>query len=380
MKTGTLQLPTRYAPAERTDARTLVRQIETLAQDRFLQTIADAVPVIVVVLNMERQVIYANRRLLEFLNTSDAGEARGRRPGEVFRCIHAKASAGGCGTTEFCRKCGAVNAVLASQNGTQGIGECRILTEDQRALDFKVWATPFLQNGERLTIFAALDISHEKRRHALERIFFHDVLNTAGVLSGLSEVLIEEEDPEEIADISNMLFRASQRLIEEIQAQRLLSSAERGDLELSLSEIDTTGLLREVADTYRGHEAADERIIGISESAAACRVTTDETLLGRVLGNMVKNALEATPAGGGILLSCTEQPDSATFSVKNPAVMDPDVQLQVFHRSFSTKGAGRGLGTFSIKLLGEKYLGGTVWFESSKPEGTIFFLRLPKGT
>ena len=36
----------------------------------------------------------------------------GMRPGELLDCVHAKNDSGGCGTSEFCRVCGAVNAVL----------------------------------------------------------------------------------------------------------------------------------------------------------------------------------------------------------------------------------------------------------------------------
>lgn len=45
---------------------------------------------------------------------------------------------------------------------------------------------------------------------------------------------------------------------------------------------------------------------------------------------------------------------------------DPKLLLRIFQRSFSTKGAkGRGLGTYSMKLFGETYLGGQVSFRSS---------------
>ena len=65
------------------------------------------------------------------------------------------------------------------------------------------------------------------------------------------------------------------------------------------------------------------------------------------------------------------------FSVHNPSVMPRTVQLQIFERSFSTKGTGRGLGTYSMKLLSERYLGGRVWFSSSKGEGTTFYAEYP---
>jgi sensor histidine kinase regulating citrate/malate metabolism len=54
--------------------------------------------------------------------------------------------------------------------------------------------------------------------------------------------------------------------------------------------------------------------------------------------------------------------------------MPVDVQLQIFQRSFSTKGNGRGIGTYSIKLLTEQYLNGKVSFVSNESEGTRFSL------
>jgi sensor histidine kinase regulating citrate/malate metabolism len=53
------------------------------------------------------------------------------------------------------------------------------------------------------------------------------------------------------------------------------------------------------------------------------------------------------------------------------------VQLQLFQRSFSTKAADRGLGTYSMKLLSERYLKGQVWFTTSLEQGTTFIGRYP---
>ena len=70
--------------------------------------------------------------------------------------------------------------------------------------------------------------------------------------------------------------------------------------------------------------------------------------------------------------------EDVEFSVHNPGVIPAEVQQQVFKRSFSTKAAkGRGIGTYSVKLFAESYLGGTVGFESSPEVGTRFFVRLP---
>jgi sensor histidine kinase regulating citrate/malate metabolism len=68
----------------------------------------------------------------------------------------------------------------------------------------------------------------------------------------------------------------------------------------------------------------------------------------------------------------------AVIEVHNNGVIDEEVQLQLFKRSFSTKSsAGRGIGTYSMKLFGERYLNGRISFRSSREEGTLFSFSLP---
>jgi signal transduction histidine kinase len=100
-------------------------------------------------------------------------------------------------------------------------------------------------------------------------------------------------------------------------------------------------------------------------------------LLGRVIGNLLKNALEASAPGDQVTATCAADDHSVSFTIHNQTVMSPDVQLQLFQRSFSTKGPGRGLGTYSAKLLTERYLGGTVSFRSDAEHGTTFVVRYP---
>jgi sensor histidine kinase regulating citrate/malate metabolism len=57
--------------------------------------------------------------------------------------------------------------------------------------------------------------------------------------------------------------------------------------------------------------------------------------------------------------------------------MPDEIQQQLFTRSVSTKGAGRGLGIYSMKYLTETYLHGSVSFISTKEKGTIFTVSYP---
>ena len=174
-----------------------------------------------------------------------------------------------------------------------------------------------------------------------------------------------------------MLSRGSEQLVEEINSHRALLSAEKGALQTIPVEVNSLTTLEGLRSQYSSSPLAEGRTIAIDTGAEAVDFESDVTLLTRVLGNLLKNALEATRPGGLITISSQLQGDQVTFSVHNPTVMSRSVQLQLFQRSFSTKGTGRGIGTYSIKLFTEKYLGGQVRFESREPTGTLFQVVLP---
>jgi signal transduction histidine kinase len=135
-------------------------------------------------------------------------------------------------------------------------------------------------------------------------------------------------------------------------------------------------VLKDLKDLFSLQALAADKSILIVETSEDHLVNTDPVLLRRVLGNMVKNAIEVYNPKTIITLNCRAIDRSIRFSVHNPAAIDENVQLQLFKRSFTTKGIGRGLGTYSMKLLGEKYLKGKVGFESTKQTGTTFFIEL----
>ncbi len=365
-----------FAPAERASKISLKEQADLFAGEELLSSLFNGVPDIFLILNAQRQIVFANRAILNFLGVEERHTLYGLRPGEAFDCVHASETMGGCGTTEFCRMCGAVNAILSSLRGKETINECRITRRDGTPLDLRVWTTPLNIDNHRFTMFAVTDISHEKRRQTMERLFFHDILNTAGGLRGISE-LLKDASVEEMEELKDMIYTLAERLVDEIQTQRILTAAETDELATNPTVLHSVALLRQVIDTFRNHEVTGNRVIRLDPDSHDLTFTSDRVLVGRVLGNLLKNALEATPPGDVVTLGCTSTEDTISFWVHNPSFMSKGVQLQVFQRSFSTKGSGRGLGTYSIKLLTEKYLHGTVTFTSSPKDGTKFTLCYP---
>ncbi len=370
-------LETEFAPPERASQREISAHFEGLAATPLLHDLMRAIPNIVLVLNQKRQIVFANERLLEHLEIQDVREILGQRPGELLDCIHAFETEGGCGTTRFCRHCGAARAILQAQKGQMDVQECRILRSDGKALDLRVWATPLTFNGENFVSFAVMDIEDEKRRAMLERTFFHDILNTAGIIRGTAELLPTAKEAETTQQLQGMLLSATRRLIGEIEMQNELVAAEHGELQLAYENIEARAFLHELARIYTTHKVAHKRHIQVSPVAEEVVLQSDPRMLARVLGNLIKNALEASQPSDTVTLHCARAGDTVRFMVHNPTVMPPEVQEQVFQRSFSTKGKGRGIGTYSIKLLTEHYLYGKVAFRSKPGEGTTFVVTYP---
>lgn len=364
---------TEYASAERSDPIQLDLQYSLLKDQPHLKGFLDAVPEVYLVLNDNRQIVFANKAMLKYIGKNHSREILGLRPGEALGCKHSFVNKGGCGTSEFCRNCGAVNAILNSLKGVEDIQECRIEEKfDGESADFRIWTTPYKIGDELFAIFAISDISHEKRRAVLERIFFHDILNTAGGLKGFAE-LMKSSDSDNDDEFKNVIYGLSVRLIEEIQAQKDLSLAETNDLSINPMLFTSSDLLNDLNDLFSNHVIANDRLIKISPESENIIIENDPVIARRVVGNMIKNALEATRVGEVVTIGSRNFDENyVEFFVHNPSFIPRSVQLQIFQRSFSTKGSGRGLGTYSMKLLTEKYLKGKITFKTSEENGTVF--------
>lgn len=370
------KLETMFAAPERASDGEIKRVFRQVMETPLLAQLLDAAPGGILVLNAERQIVFANRSILHFAGLTEPDAVLGVRPGEALRCIHSDEMPAGCGTSVFCTTCGVVKAILASQKGKADIQECRILRQKTgEALDLRAQATPLLLNNNPLTIFALLDISDEKRRKALERIFFHDILNTASGMKGFAE-LLQDASPEETSEYKQIIASLSRMIVDEINSQRTLTAAENNELTITPSAVQSLELLQELMALYQHHDIAKDRRLQLAAGSEDIALTTDRALLQRVIGNMIKNALEAIQPGQAVTTGCGKQGEQVEFWVHNPNTMPAEVQLQIFQRSFSTKGGGRGLGTYSIKLLSERYLKGAVSFSSDK-DGTVFRARYP---
>ena len=342
---------------------------------RVLLDALDSLPDPVMILGRRREIVFGNRALLQFLGIESVDELRGLRPGDALRCKSVNHAAEGCGSGLYCSACSVLDSLLAAEDGQTASRDCVLTRRTGECVEAHLVSSPLQLGNQSYVLLVIRDVSAEKRRSMLERLFFHDVLNSAGTIRGFAEVL-ESLPPDRQKKAVQGILRSVDHLIDEIKNQRDLTKAENGEIELRTTTCDLVCLWEETIDRFSIGPFGHIRIV--RELPRFLPLKTDEGLLRRVLDNLLKNALEATADQGPVRISAFRRGDRIVSSVQNRGVMDTSVQLQVFQRSFSTKGPGRGLGTYSIRLLTERYLQGRVWFSSSAAEGTTFHLELPK--
>jgi len=372
-------MDTYFAPAERADEFTLLQEIELASENPVIDGLMNAVGGLVAILNEHRQIIALNETLLKMLGVGEASDVLGLRPGEAVGCIHAHDLPGGCGTSEFCSTCGAAIAIVTSLAQNKTTEQTCALTVNREGqpedIYLRVRATPITFESKNLLLLFLQDITQQQQWAKLEQTFYHDISNLITALAGTSELLAHEEWNNK-TELTQTVYQLSQRLLKEVEIQKALAQVELANYQPTLTKISVAQTINELQIVYGNHPVAKNKRLTLPSKIPNLSLTTDFYMVMHVLDNMLKNAFEATPEGDEVKLWVESGQNKITFLVQNPQPIPADIAKRIFQRNFSTKeGMGRGLGTYSMKLFGERFLGGTVDFSTS-PQGTIFRFEL----
>lgn len=380
------EFPSDYAKNVRLSPQKIAEQMVILEnhfrENNDFKGLLDCLHFVIIVLNSDRQIIFANRAFLILINRQ-LEEILGLRFGEAIGCAYALNSEFGCGSTKNCSQCSAINGQLQLlQHHNTNQVNCSVLTHTNDSLELELNYTPIKINNEIFIITSAVDVQEKNHRDMLERTVLHDIQNTIGALGAFSEELlqlVQEASNPRIHALSKMIQHISTIATDELQAHSQLVNIEIDSVRVTIKTINLDDYLSEIVDLYATFPWA-RRCYFIKEAhQRGISIDTDGVLLKRILVNLLKNAAEAEveQEKPPILIGWGHDEDGVYISVHNRSMIPETMQLQMFRKYMSTKGKGRGIGTFSIKVLTERYLNGTVSFKSSKNEGTTFKITLP---
>ncbi|MBN1969808.1 MAG: ATP-binding protein [Candidatus Delongbacteria bacterium] len=366
-------MKTYFASAERLSIEEVKKQTHDLVKNQIVGEVLNLFSGLLLILNHERQLVAANFEFLNKIGVNDIEEILGLRPGEIFHCIYSDNLSGGCGTAIECAGCGAVLSILSAIKGNASERYCTIKSDTENYI-FKVKSQPLKADDKEWVLIIAQDVSEIHFWQNLERVFFHDLNNLLDNLNS-TMTLLERKDPS--SERLNNLRSIINRILSEVSMQRSLSKQPYGEFKPIISKVKLSSIKDNIQVSVLGKISDYNKFI-INWAEDDIEFETDSLLIIRVLSNMIINAIEAEQGRGIIRLSVDKESDRLVFKVWNKTSIEEKNKARIFQRYFSTKSSdGRGLGTFSMKLFGEKYLKGEVNFTSDKITGTEFYLKIP---
>ena len=220
----------------------------------------------------------------------------------------------------------------------------------------------------------------------------HELRTPVSIVSGEAQLALSRED-RPAADLRLALqniLRESERL------QRIVA-----DLFL-LARADAREPVVSLAPVYLGEVAA--QCVASAATLAAARNTSvryegpldlpvraDEALLGRLILNLVDNAIKYTPPGGTVIVSTKPAGESVELRVSDTGPgIPPEAQARIFERFFrgdaprlrdgrDATSTGAGLGLAIAQWIAKAH-SGRLQLERTGPSGSTFLLTLPLQT
>ncbi|GIV53654.1 MAG: hypothetical protein KatS3mg039_0172 [Candidatus Kapaibacterium sp.] len=268
------------------------------------------------------------------------------------------------------------NALAELQDKTAALQEAYAELEQQQQYTAAINAQ-LQQANERLHTL-------DRERSELLSIVTHDLKNLVASIKLSAEVL---RHPKTVAK-PDVLHKTVSRILEVADSmQHLISSLldvsalEAGRLAVELVPLAVHPIAQAIIERYQPH--AESKRISLLSSIEPAWVIGDKVRIQEIIDNLVSNAVKYTPQGGEVRMLLARRGTVVRLVVSDtgPGFTDEDKQhLFTKFRRLSARPTGgessTGLGLAIVKKLVE-LMHGTIWLESTKGEGAIFYVELP---
>lgn len=275
----------------------------------------------------------------------------------------------------------------------------RVICQDGTVRTWRMNGSPLLHPDGRphAWVGGVIDVTERKRAeealiHAqrlsaigeLASGVAHDFNNTLQGISGNIELaLLRDLSPEVRA-----YLEATRRSVSEAAARikQLQRFSRRGERRRGHGPLEVSGLVEEVIEQTRPlwKDACEKAGIRIEVEqhppGGPVRVDGDAGELRTVLYNIIRNSVQAMPAGGRISVTTAVSGGGVSITVADTGIgMDEATRARVFEPFFTTKGyeLGKGLGMSTAYAIVAEH-GGTIRVARTAPgQGTTLEIRLP---
>jgi len=226
---------------------------------------------------------------------------------------------------------------------------------------------------------------HQQRRFMADAS--HELRTPVAILRGEAEVTLSqpERSPAEYRQTLSVLREESQRLAHIIEDLFTLARADAGQYPLTLGDAYLDEVASETLLRARSLALA-KNITLVPQIEENLPIHADEVLLGRMLLNLLDNAIKYSPPGSTVTLACRRNAGHYSLSVSdNGPGIPSELQPRIFERFFRADKArsrsegetgGAGLGLSIARWIVEAHHG-QLQLTRSDATGSTFTATLP---
>ena len=260
--------------------------------------------------------------------------------------------------------------------------EAMLRRSDASTFPVELSVTTATWDSSRRFVVAFRDITERRRLETLRedviQMLVHDLKSPLSAILGFTELMLAHPlfEAESVPKTDLIQIHCSaEQMLEHVSSLLDVSRLEEGKMPLRVRVVDLTRLTREVVASLSS--LADERIeLALPPGIVSC--ACDPDLIGRVLSNLISNALKYTTLGARVELK--SQPGLVRLTVIDQGQgIPPELQERIFQKFVQAQGSARhssGLGLAFCKLAVEAH-GGSLGVTSGAGRGSAFWFELP---
>lgn len=233
------------------------------------------------------------------------------------------------------------------------------------------------------------EIQLARLRDEMMHMLIHDLRSPLATLASSLSMLedtVKGGSQENFSDLLELSHRGTERMLGLVNELLEINKLESGEAPLKCQPVSIKNLLEEIASQFAPLAMDADILVMVDADESLPKLYVDPQQIGRVISNLLDNAIKFTPNGGQVRLwSALDPQDSHTHLLVGVSDTGPGIPAEAssrifekFQRVTSIKGRrlGTGLGLSFCKLAVEKH-GGKIWVESQEGQGSTFTMTLP---
>jgi signal transduction histidine kinase len=216
-----------------------------------------------------------------------------------------------------------------------------------------------------------------------DRITRHNLLTPLSSVISLSQLMLLDSNlTQRQLETVRLIAGSAQRMLDMIFLSQRLFLMEEGRYELHPVAVDLARILWDIWTELES--LLSRRNVCLELEREGWPLIWDDPFMVRgetllcysLLANLIRNAIEASPCGGGVTVSL-ERFSGCYVIISNTGEVPVELR-DVFFEKYATSGkkGGLGLGTYSARLMA-RAMGGDVELDCSRPGATIVRVCLP---